>query len=531
VVFSGKHLAKLLGDDYENARRILHNPYNETAADLRARLAKENIAHEEDDEKIQVMTGNVRSSTKRKTEHPAGTDDVIATPSGSRARSNGPTVVVYRKKAKSDSEDSNDEMDCDSDEAESDSIQELECVKDELLRKLEFVNQQLRMLGSADLLQPSSRSNSKTRTKSDTKGKGKVITKAVRSTTTTKTAIIRQPKNIAALKRAKLAKDASESDHSAKNQTDDEELDVPANHCVGATGRPQLLLAEKWDTEKGIDPTSWLISEKLDGVRAFWNGSEFCSREGNKFYAPDWFVKRFPKDITLDGELFAGRGTFNEASGIIRCKDQPNRWKFKIEYHVFDIPSMGNKPFETRHQHLTDLFDKLCIKWVKVVSHTVCQDKDHLMKELSRVQDLEGEGLMLRKPGSLYEGKRSKTLLKVKTFLDADAEVIGHEEGHGKNTGKCGALKCKKLDGSDIEFKVGSGLTDAQRVDPPKIGSIIIYRYARSVLLPFSMMVTNPVCHRYFEESKSGNPRFPTFVSLIPSLINKLAITLLMHSL
>jgi len=194
--------------------------------------------------------------------------------------------------------------------------------------------------------------------------------------------------------------------------------------------------------------------------------------------------------MTLDGELFAGRGTFQEAVGIIRTKDQPKRWSYKIYYHVFDVPSMGNKPFEERYQHLQDTFAKLKIKWVKVVEHTLCESKEHLLEELEKIQKLKGEGLMLRQPESYYEGKRSRTLLKVKTFLDADAKVIGHEKGSGKNSDVCGALRCIMLDGTKTEFKVGSGLSDKVRKDPPKIGSIIIYRYDSSIFILDKHMLT-----------------------------------------
>ena len=66
-----------------------------------------------------------------------------------------------------------------------------------------------------------------------------------------------------------------------------------------------LMLAKKYKDDKN-DCKGWLMSEKFDGIRAFWNGSEFYSRNGNKFFAPEWFTKDFPI-CQLDGELFAGR--------------------------------------------------------------------------------------------------------------------------------------------------------------------------------------------------------------------------------
>jgi DNA ligase-1 len=103
---------------------------------------------------------------------------------------------------------------------------------------------------------------------------------------------------------------------------------------------------------------------------------------------------------------------------------------------------------------------------------------------------------MLREPGSLYIQSRSRTLLKVKRFFDADAIVRAHERGQGKNANCTGALRVEML-GDDGEptgkmFKIGSGLTDKQRKNPPKIGAVVIYRFQ--------------------ELSRDGNPRFPTFV-------------------
>ena len=99
---------------------------------------------------------------------------------------------------------------------------------------------------------------------------------------------------------------------------------------------------------------------------------------------------------------------------------------------------------------------------------------------------------MLRQPGSLYEVGRSSTLLKVKTFHDAEAIVIGHQGGAGKHKGRLGALAVKLADGT--EFAVGTGFSDEQRDNPPPVGSTITFRYQ--------------------ELSDAGVPRFPSFVGV-----------------
>ncbi|KAF9020124.1 DNA ligase/mRNA capping enzyme [Hymenopellis radicata] len=272
-----------------------------------------------------------------------------------------------------------------------------------------------------------------------------------------------------------------------KKKSDDDDDSGPTAYKAA----PELLLANKWDIEKGPDPTGWLISEKLDGVRTYYDGKQMYSRLGNPFTPPKWFLDKLPKDVTLDGELFSGRGKFQDTISIVKTVNSPH-WR-DITFQVFDIPSKGNEPFEKRIKHLERLFgeegpyesDK-----VKVVEHIAAKSREHVLEELKKVETLGGEGLMLRKPGSRYEGRRSATLLKVKTFYDAEAIVTGHNEGHGRNVGVCGALLCKMESGK--AFKVGSGLNDKQRKNPPKVGTIITYRFQ--------------------ELTRDGVPRFPTFV-------------------
>ncbi|KAJ2931053.1 hypothetical protein H1R20_g6035, partial [Candolleomyces eurysporus] len=257
-------------------------------------------------------------------------------------------------------------------------------------------------------------------------------------------------------------------------------------------GLPGLLLAQKWDIEDGPDPKGWWVSEKLDGVRTYYDGKGgFFSRLGNPFTPPQWFIDTLPKGITLDGELFAGRGQFQSAVSIVKTINSPH-WK-GISFQVFDVPSKGEEPFETRIEFLKGLFGEngshVC-EHVKVVEHLCVRDRDHVMERLKEVENAGGEGVMLRRPKSQYEGTRSSSLLKVKTFFDAEAIVTGHAPGKGKHEGATGALKCKMASGKT--FNVGSGLSDKQRKNPPKIGSIIVYRFQ--------------------ELTRDGVPRFPTFV-------------------
>ncbi|MCB9678240.1 MAG: DNA ligase [Alphaproteobacteria bacterium] len=256
---------------------------------------------------------------------------------------------------------------------------------------------------------------------------------------------------------------------------------LPQPSPTKSAGGPGLLLAHSWDDR---DPTGWWMSEKLDGVRALWDGSRLISRLGNPFHAPDWFLEGLP-DHPLDGEIFGGRGRFQMTVSIARRMDRGEGWR-KLEYVVFDAPA-HEAGFEDR----LDLLHGLALGGShRVLAHTLCRDTAHLLEELARVEALGGEGVMLRRPGSRYVAGRSDTLLKVKTFHDAEARVVGHQPGTGRHQGRMGALLVELDDGT--AFKVGTGFSDAEREDPPPVGTVITFRYQ--------------------ELTEAGVPRFPSFV-------------------
>jgi DNA ligase-1 len=248
---------------------------------------------------------------------------------------------------------------------------------------------------------------------------------------------------------------------------------------------PPILLAHKWEVDR--DPTGWWMSEKLDGVRAYWDGEAFVSRLGNRFLAPDWFVADLPAD-TLDGELWVDRKKFARAISIVRSGAGGDDWR-EVRYVVFDAPNALGA-FEQRSAHAQQVLARSGAAYARWHDHAVCRGIDHLRDELARVEALGGEGLMLRQPGSPYVVGRSSTLLKVKTFQDAEARVVGHAPGTGKHKDRVGALVAELSDGT--RFNVGTGLSDAEREAPPAIGAIITVRYQ--------------------ELSEDGVPRFPSYV-------------------
>lgn len=253
----------------------------------------------------------------------------------------------------------------------------------------------------------------------------------------------------------------------------------------GESQGPPLLLAHVWEND--IDLAGWWMSEKLDGVRAYWDGKRFISRLGNLFHAPDWFSAGLP-ETPLDGELWLERKAFQKTVSIVRRQDKSDHWK-QIRYVVFDAPALAD-PFEERLTFLADSLARINSEFVRLHEHEQCRNLEHLRAELERIEALGGEGLMLRQPRSKYEAGRSATLLKVKNFHDADGVVIEHVPGKGRHKGRLGALVVKMPDGT--VFSVGTGFSDKQRAAPPPVGSTITYRFQ--------------------ELSTGGVPRFPSFV-------------------
>lgn len=235
---------------------------------------------------------------------------------------------------------------------------------------------------------------------------------------------------------------------------------------------PPVLLAHSYE-DSDVDPTGWWVSEKLDGVRAYWNGTDFLSRQGNVFHAPAWFKAGLPTDRILDGELWIDRGYFQNTLSVVRSLDAGERWR-AVKYLTFDLPD-SKKEFEERVLELEEMATASSSKVWKLVDHERCLGREHLKQLLDKLVALKAEGLMIRRPKSLYEVGRSSTLLKVKPFKDAEAVVIGHEPGKGKHKGRLGGLLVRMPDGKT--FNVGTGLTDDERRNPPALGKTVTYRY------------------------------------------------------
>ncbi len=237
-----------------------------------------------------------------------------------------------------------------------------------------------------------------------------------------------------------------------------------------------------------VDPALCLVSEKYDGVRAVWDGRVLRHRSGRAVSVPPAFVAALPA-IPLDGELWLGRGRFDELSGVVR-KKVPNvdAWS-AVLYMVFEMPGEAGT-FAERAERLAALVARSGARQLVAAPQLRSSDRGALQRRLEATVAAGGEGLMLHVASARWSPGRSDALLKLKPHLDAEAKVVGHHGGVGKYLGQVGALDVEAGDGK--RFRIGSGLSDALRRDPPATGEVITYRYR--------------------DLTSGGLPRFATYV-------------------
>lgn len=246
--------------------------------------------------------------------------------------------------------------------------------------------------------------------------------------------------------------------------------------AVAADVRPPLMLANVY--HPGVQLADYWVSEKYDGVRGYWDGQKLLTRGGLPINAPAWFTANWPA-TPMDGELWAGRGQFQKAVSTVRQQSPDDAAWRGIRFMVFDLPATPG-PFTERLSTLNITVTKLAVPWVQAVPQSKVANHAALQNQLKQITKAGAEGLMLHRGSSLYKGVRNDDLLKVKTHDDAEARVVEHIPGRGKYAGQLGALlvEMPSADGKPAKrFKLGTGLSDAQRQNPPAVGSQVTYRF------------------------------------------------------
>lgn len=253
---------------------------------------------------------------------------------------------------------------------------------------------------------------------------------------------------------------------------------------------PALMLAGVY--RPGVALEAYWLSEKYDGLRAYWDGQRLLTRGGDTIVAPAWFTAGWPTR-PMDGELWADRGRFEEALSTVRQHTPDDAAWRRIRFMVFDLPAHAG-PFTERIAAYHHLVRELQQPWVQAVPQERVASHAALMARLDRMVKDGGEGLMLHRGDAPYRALRGDDLLKVKTHEDAEARVIAHLPGQGRHAGRMGALQVETPEG--LRFRLGTGFSDAQREHPPALGEWVTYRFRG--------------------HNTSGVPRFASFMRVRP---------------
>ena len=256
-----------------------------------------------------------------------------------------------------------------------------------------------------------------------------------------------------------------------------------------AGASPWLLVKQAGAAD---DAAGWLVSEKLDGVRAHWDGTQLRFRSGRAVTAPDWFLARLPR-TPLEGELWLGRGRFDELCGLVRRASADDEGWRQLRYMLFELPGAPG-PFGERATALERLALRIGWPQLQAVPQRHVARRETLAPWLEEVVRGGGEGLMLHRADAPYRSGRSADVVKLKPRQDEDAVVIGHLPGRGRHAGRLGALRLRRADGA--VFDQGTGLSDTQRGDPPPLGSTVTYALRG--------------------HTPSGLPRFASFLRVRP---------------
>jgi len=233
--------------------------------------------------------------------------------------------------------------------------------------------------------------------------------------------------------------------------------------------------------------SGWLMSEKLDGIRAYWDGRNLLSREGKVINAPKYFTQKLPS-FELDGELWSKRGDFENIQSIVMDNTPSSKWS-EISYMIFEVPH-ARGDFEKRLQKARKYIEDSKISHVKTIEQKVLKSSEELNLFLEDIIKNGGEGVMLKDGSKEYFDGRSDSLLKAKKAQDMEAQVIGYKEGKNKYKGVMGGLHVKLK--NEVDFFIGSGFSDEIRKNPPKIGEIVTFKY--------------------YGFTKGGKPKFASFI-------------------
>lgn len=258
--------------------------------------------------------------------------------------------------------------------------------------------------------------------------------------------------------------------------------------CLCGLAQEVLLLAPIDEALIAQNPQNYLWSEKLDGIRAYWDGKSLYTRSGKKINAPAFFTQNFPP-FAIDGELWSKRGDFENIVSIIKNKNRLPEWK-NLKFYIFEVPHQKGGLLE-RLQILQEYLKTHHAPFISIIAQHPFSSTKELFAQLENITQSQGEGIVVRNKNAIYYTGRTKDSMKLKKYQDRECKITHYIQGQGKFEGMVGSFLCQ--DGKK-SIKIGSGMDENFRKNPPSVGTIITYKF--------------------FGYTNKGNPRFPTFLRI-----------------
>lgn len=235
-------------------------------------------------------------------------------------------------------------------------------------------------------------------------------------------------------------------------------------------------------------PQSFVYSEKLDGVRAFWDGKNLYSKGGKLLTPPSFFTQNFPP-FAIEGELWSKRGDFENTVSILKSTKKKEKWR-ELKFYIFEVPNQQGGILK-RLEVLEAYLASQPAPFISIIPQLPLNTLQALQDALSAITQAGGEGVVVREKDAPYYTGRNKKAMKLKLYEDRECKITSYVQGKGKFENLVGSIIC--LDG-DVEFKIGSGMSEDFRKNPPKVGTIITYKY--------------------FGLNKNKLPKFPVFLRI-----------------
>ena len=236
-------------------------------------------------------------------------------------------------------------------------------------------------------------------------------------------------------------------------------------------------------TYKNQNISGWVMSEKLDGIRGYWDGSFLYTKGGKKLAPPSEFTRDFPP-FALDGELWTKRQDFENIQSQVLAVG--SSWE-EVSYHIFEVPN-ATGDFIQRLEKARQWFKAHQNHKVKIVTQYPCPNKKSLSNYLNRVIAKGGEGVIVKNANLFYTIGRTDSMLKVKKASDMEGRVVTINFHLDQQRLKSLTVRLE----NGIMFKLGNGFTKQQRLKPSVIGSKITFKY--------------------YGFTKYGKPKFASFI-------------------